>query len=262
MPQFSEAHSDRSLEMFRMLGFAPGAAWGEGGAQSGSDRGLQLGPLLELTGLKQLNWGGGLQRIAAMVFKMIEAKTAGSTRYYGAARRGAKRTPFGFAVGPDQTASIEPASPDGQAATAQVATMDPRELIAGDYTMRFNWQARLDIDDPAYVASEINKFAQGVQSLRTTLERLGVDAPEDEIKLIEQEAEDHPWLRQGMIKLLEMQFANQQGQGGGNPGDPTAAISGAVDTMTGPGGGASGALNADALTGALAGSTGVQYGQA
>lgn len=260
IPAFASEHGDKALELFRMLGFAPGAAWGEGGAQSGSDRGLQLGPLLELTGLKQVNWGGGLSRIAAMALKMVELKSTGTTRYHGVAQRGFKREPFGFNVGESQTASVPVTDDDGFDQTVDLP-MDPKSIFDGEYRIRFNWLARLDQDDPAYVASELNKFAQGTQALRTTLERLGFDSPEDEIKLIEQEAQDHPWLRNGMLKLLEMQFAqSQQGQGGGQPFDPTAAIDDASATMSGPGGGDSGALNADALSGSLDGGVSTLYG--
>lgn len=217
VPAFAEAHADRVLNFFEMLGFAPKAAWGDGNAGSGSDRGLQLGPMLELTSMKQINWGAGLGRLGSMLFRMIEMKQAGNARYAGVAQRGGRRSPFRLTLGPDAPASkttVQNELGDNQDVPL---SMNPVEIIGGDYNIRFSWPTRLDPDDPAYVASELQKFQAGVQSARTTLEKFGVESPEDELKLIEQENEDHPWLRQGMLKLIEMQLgADQQGANDGS----------------------------------------------
>lgn len=252
VPNFEQAHAERSIKFLQMLGFAPEAAWGDGAAGSGSDRGLQLGPMLELTSMKQINFGSGLSRLASMMYRMVEGQTVEPARYTGVAARGAKRTPFNFSFGPG-AASLE-TSDGGE------LPMTPKELFDGDYKIRFSWPTRLDPDDPAYVASELNKFTSGVQSARTTLEKFGVESPEDELKLIEQENDDHPWLRQGMLKLIEMQLgASQQGQNDGSQNTAADPYGAATATMTSKDGKA---LDGDAMSGALPSSFGVLSGQA
>jgi hypothetical protein len=239
VPTFASEHRASAVQFLQMLGFAPPAAWGDGAAGSGSDRGLQLGPMLELTMMKQLNFGAGLSRLGAMCFRMVEKMQAGSASYSGTVqKRGATR---GF------TMTLDP------------QTTDPSELIGKDYEIRFSWPSRLDPDDPAFVASELNKFVTGAQSLRTTLERLGFEAPEDEMRLIEQESRDHPWLRQGMLKLLEMQFnSSQQGQNDGSQ-NQTADFGSALGTMMSKDGQA---LDGDAMAGQLPGGVGTPFGGA
>ena len=91
----------------------------------------------------------------------------------------------------------------------------------------------------------------------------GVQRPEDELKLLESEAEQYPWLRQGMLKLLEMQFGqDQQGANDGSQNQPSGAdaMSGMLGQMTDNG---TSALDADAGAGALpGGGVGTLYGAA
>lgn len=265
VPAFEEAHAGRALTMLQDLGFSPPASWGAGGAGSGSDRGLQLAPAVELAQMKQVNWGSGLSRLGGMLFQMIEQKQVGATTYRGVARSGFQRKPFSLTLDSKAAPDTEVTGEGTPDEYEIVKPRNPKELFAGDYCIEFSWQNRNDPDDPAYVASELNKFAQGVQSLQTTLERLGVQAPEDELKLIEDEAQKHPWLRQGMMKLLELQFAQASGQGAGGGGDQRSSadlMTEALGTMTGGGGGTSGALDGDAATAALPGATKTLYGQA
>jgi hypothetical protein len=258
MPSFSVEHGQRAFDLLERLGFAPPAAWGSIGAQSGSDRGLQLQPLFELTALKQKNWSAGLSRLGRMVFETIDKKGGTKATYAGVHRSGAKRKSFAITLGTEAPAQGLVDEMTGEAVDLPTS---PKELFSGDYRVRFEFASRIDFDDPAYVASELNKFAQGVQSARTTLERLGFPAPEDELKLIEQEAEQFPWLRQGMIKLLEMQL--NQSQQGANDGsqnfDPAEAQMGAMGMMQTKDGAS---LDADAATSALQGGVGQLYGGA
>lgn len=274
-PDFLPAHADRAMEFLRMVGFAPPAAWGDAGATSGSDRGLQLQPLLELTAMKQSNWSQGLQRLFYIGFKMLEKQSGpgDNTYYHGEVRKGPRRKafilgPFGDGVKPMQA---NPNTLQPEAVPALGAEMDPtmellelprspKELFQGDYTIRFEWNNQIDPDDPAQIASLLNEFAQGTMSLRTYLERRGYNNPEDEIKLIQQEAEQFPWIRDGVLKMLQMQFdADQSGQGGGNMSQ-APGIGGAAQSMAG---GNTRATDADMLGGALpGGGTGTPYGAA
>lgn len=256
MPGFHKEHMERGIEFLKMLGFTPNAAWGLGGAGSGTDRGLQLQPMLEYTAMKQLNWSAGLTRLFGMSFKMIEQNMTGKNTLRGAKNAsGGRKLPFVLQLGPE----VEPATTQvTEQTTGMPETVElprtPKELFDGDYEVRFAWKNHVDPDDPQYVMSEMNKFKQGAQSLETTLENLGFQAPEDEMKRIENEAERFPWINQGMIALLKAQLDQQggggQGEGGGPPSDDAGAVAGGMETMMGGGGGAGGALNADAATAA------------
>lgn len=268
MPQFHETHSGRAMDFFKMVGFVPDAAWGLPGSGSGSDRGLQLQPLLEYTGMKQLNWDAGLSRLFGYAYRMIESQTRGKATYRGSMPRGSgattSRLSFAMQLGPD----VDPLQEQGTDPTGLPFTVvlprTPRELFDGDYSVRFNWRNRIDPDDPSYVMSEVNKFSQGLQSMQTTLENLGVPAPEEEMRRLEAEAERFPWVNQGLVSMLIAQNRSGQGVGGGGSApDMAGGVAGAVATMTGAGGGESGALNADAAASALGPSgAGTMYGSA
>ncbi len=215
MPSFSEGHNDRAMDMLKMLGFAPDAAWGLPGSGSGTDRGLQLQPLLEYTAMKQLNWQAGLARLFGYAYQIFEKKQIGSTKISGGIpSRSGRRTPFSFVVGPTDQPLTAPGETgaDGYAETVELPTT-AKELFDGDYCVRFNWRNRVDPEDPQYVMSELNKFQQGIQSMETSLENLGVQAPEDEMKRIEKEAERFPWINDGRVAMLTAQMrGNAQGR--------------------------------------------------
>lgn len=263
MPSFAEGHADRAMQMMKMLGFAPDAAWGLPGSGSGTDRGLQLQPLLEYTAMKQLNWQSALARLFSMSYRMMEKKMVGNSTYRGASvSKTGNRAAFAFVIGPDAkpTTSL---TEDQEGMPMEVELPNtPKEVFDGDYGVRFVWRNRVDPEDPQYVASELNKFQSGVQSMETTLENLGVQAPEDEMRRIEKESERFPWINDGRVRLLMAQLSGgAQGNGGGAP--PDTSMGGAVDTFGSTGGGGqSGALNTDALSGALSGGVGTPYGAA
>lgn len=255
IPNFTAEHAQQAVEFLKMLGFSPAADWGESGATSGSDRSLQLAPAFQLSGLKQINWSAGLGRLFEGAFKVMERKQTKPAYVSGVAHsnstRASERFGFKFPTPTEDTADI---SAEGLPETAE-------ELFGGDYTVSFAWQNKIDPEDPAYVASELNKFQQGAQSLETTLENLGCKAPEEEMKRIEAEADRFPWIRQGQIAMLKAQAQNAgQGEGGGAPFGP-GDLGGAIDTMSTPDGQA---LDTDALTSSLpsGGGVGTPYGAA
>ncbi len=260
VPQFASDHMSRAMEMFKMLGFAPDAAWGAGFSGSAADRGLMLQPLVEFTAMKQLNWEAGLGRLFAMAYRMLESKLTGTATYRGSkpSSVGNRRLPFSFQLG-SKLDPLQQQAPAGPEDAAGGFGMDggemislprtPKELFDGDYEVRFLWNNRIDPDDPSYVLSELNKFQHGAQSLETTLERLGFEAPQDEMKRIETEADRFPWINQGMVALIRAQLSSgAQGDGGGPPADPTGDLGQATDTASTAGGGA---LGADAAAQAL-----------
>ena len=265
MPAFATEHASRVMDLMKMVGFAPDAAWGMPGSGSGTDRGLQLQPLMEYTAMKQLNWQAGLAKLFAMGFKMCEKSATGKRKVYGRSTdRAGRQTAFRFIFGTEAEAKLlEQQDFQGMPIDPLQLPQTPVELFDGDHEVRVTWRNRIDPDDPSFVVSEMNKFTQGAQSLETTLENLGVAAPEEEMVRIEKEADRFPWINQGMVALLKAQLSqNQQGAGGGPAPDAGAASMDAAAMMSGGGGGPSGALNMDAGLAAQPGQSGVMYGGA
>lgn len=266
MPSFADRHAEQIMDLFKMLGFAPDASWGAGDTRSGTDRGLQLQPLRELTAHKQANWSEGLSRLASYVFRMTEKMQVHTATYRGSRPGTTPNSRSAFMpvqLGPQ----LDPALGQAESDTGELSEFEmPRnakDLFGGDYTMRFVWQNRIDPDDPAFVLSEINKFVQGVQSLETTLDRLGFQAPEDEIRRLEDEAERMPWLRQGMIALTIAALRQQGGEGpgqGAGGGATTDVAGGVLDALGMMGTKDGDAQAANAMTSAIPGSTGQLYG--
>lgn len=265
MPGFLSEHQAQGMDFFKMLGFTPDAAWGMPGSSSGQDRGMQLQPLLEYTAMKQMNWQRGLARLFEYAFRMVEQKMVGTSTYRGTKPNGpaGQTKSFAFRFGPDAE-TISSVQNETDPLTGDPVILDfprnPRELFDGDYSVRFVWRNRLDPDDPSFITSELSKFSQGAQSLKTTLERLGVEAPEDEMRRLESESKRFPWVNQGTLALLLAQLkAGEQGQGGGNPGDSMATDNAQALDQMGNAGGAG--APADAQLGALPGApSGPQYG--
>ena len=268
MPSFHADHLKQATDLFKMVGFTPDAAWGMPGSGSGSDRGLQLQPLLEYTGMKQMNWSAGMSRLYGYVFQMVEQKTTGTKSYSGVVpgKRDGQGSPYKFLFGPGAASAEGEETNDIGLPMPVDLPMTPKEVFDGEYGINVKWRNRIDPDDPQYVMSEMNKFTQGAQSLQTTLENLGVQAPEDEMRRIEKEAERFPWINQGMVALLKQQMSgNQQGQGGGgSEADMGAGVDDAMASMMSEGGGGgSGSLNADAAISAQGpGASGIPYGGA
>ena len=263
IPDFLPSHVDQALKYFEMLSFSPPAAWGAAGSTSGSDRGLQMQPQFELTALKQLNWASGLQRLFSRCFRMICTKQITAATYRGEVQTmgGHRRSPFTLILEPD---AFDDPDIDAFSQDEEIVAMLPRDPIAlfnGDFGVDFVWQNRIDPDDPVFVNTEIQKYVGGIQSLKTTLERLGATSPEDEMKRIEEEAERFPWQRDGVIKLLLAQLGQEgggQGAGGGAPQDPMAMAMEAGNMMQNSNGAA---MDVDAGFAGM-GAPGVPYGGA
>jgi hypothetical protein len=274
MPAFAAQHQDLVMELIKWLGFAPDAAWGEGSAGSGSDRNLQLQPMLELTAMKQTNWSAGLARLFAMAYKMMERKMADRAYVRGSVQNGHKRQPFNFPFGP----GVDPVSVPNPAFNTEtdegIAEEEyfefprtPEELFQKDYSVRFHWANRIDPDDPGYVMSELAVFAHGGQSLETLLERLGRENPEDEMRRIENESKRFPWVNDGRVRLIIAQMAQMQaassgagqGAGGGAPPDAAGGLAAALGMMGTKDGRA---MDQDAGTRALPSATGEYTGGA
>lgn len=255
VPEFGTGtveHLQMMREALNDLSSTPPASWGTLGASSGSDRALQLAPQAEMTALKQINWSAGYRRLNKMILTLIRDKTMGEVKFVGQHVRRHAITPFTITLNATQTNQPveDPNFVDEQGVPIPMP-QTPAEVIGDNLGTQVVWERRLDRDDPEYILAELNKFQQGVQSLKTTLDHLGVENPEDEMKLIEEEADRFPWLRSGMIALIKESIAAQgQGDGGSGGGD----LAGGLASLMNAGGGRSGAFNQDAMKRGLSGS--------
>lgn len=230
MPAYTSEHTKTIVDLFKMFSFAPDAAWGQGGSLTGADRALQLMPQLELTALKQLNFSSGLQRLYRQAFRLMETQTERAVRYRGVipTKAGTARAFEPMLLGP----GVAPGKFRVPGPTEEFVEVPRslRDIFDGDYDLRVVYANRIDPDDPTYVVSELSKFRQGAQSLETTLENLGVNVPEDEMRRIENEAGRFPWLNAGMIALTKAQVA-ATGQGAGGGGDQSAPFDASLDPL-------------------------------
>ena len=272
-PPFVDAHQQVMQQAMNDLGFTPPAAWGNGAnTTSGSERQMQMFPQGELAALKQANLSYGLCRLNEMLLQLWEKKAPDSGTYRGVRRSGATSRRYQLQTG-DQAQPPQPPAADltvdpgidpesgqpdmfadpGQPENAPMPRT-PKEIIDGDYCNAVLFSAHLDVEDPQFVMAEINKFNAGIQSAQTTLERLGFQAPEDELQLVEQESERMPWVRQGMIALLQLQLEASMAQGTGGPemGGDNADAMAAMSSMT-DGQNQGGAVDFDALSSAMNG---------
>ena len=210
---------------------------------------MQMLPQIELARQKQVNMRWALEKVDELMLRMAERNALGRQTYRGTQKRDGVSRSFRMDLGPAV-----------QAPQGLDVEMTLPKLIASDYDSEVVFTDHLDVWDPQYVLSELNRFSQGAQSLQTTLERLGVPDPIDEMNLIQAEAEAMPWLRSGMIALIEKQLGADQPQGAGSapedamsaPGGPGGPAAG-LESMMGPSGGSG--SGTDALTMALNGSS-------
>jgi hypothetical protein len=213
-PSFVSEHLDMAHRAMLEVGFTTTASWSSaeaGASTSGSESGMRLQPTVELARLKQVNMSWALARVNEIILQIAERKILPDD---GLSYRGALPLPNGRV----QPFKIKLGGvPDGQLPEEflQIADTSLPTAIDGNYDTNVIFTDRLDVYDPQYALSELSKFTQGAQSLRTTLENLGCQDPDNEIGQIVKEAEQNPWMRSGMIELIKQQIE----QGGGGGGD-------------------------------------------
>ena len=245
-PSFIEAHTAAARDWISELGFVPRAGWSvdqTGQATSGSERGMQLQPSVELARLKQGNMVWGLERVNEIILRIAEQKISPSDglTYRGRLRTSQSRSqPFKVKLGGTGGGDTLPKE------FQDIENTSLPHAIDGDYETTVVFTDRLDMYDPTFIQSELTKFSQGAQSLRTTLENTGCTDPDNEILQIAQEAQDYPWMRQGMIALIKAQLDQQQAAQGdsGQPEPPEDDGSGdlPMDALGMGGGGGSGSM--------------------
>jgi hypothetical protein len=231
-PAFIDEHLDMAHRSMLEVGFTTTASWASSdgaAATSGNEGGMRLQPTVELARLKQVNLAWALARVNEIILRIAEKKILPED---GLAYRGnlplpnGRTQPFKLKTGgvPDDTLPEQ---------FRDIADTSLPTAIDGNYETSIVFTDRLDMYDPQYALSELSKFTQGAQSLRTTLENLGCQDPDNEIGQIVKEAEQNPWMRQGMIALIKQQLDAQNQGGGAMPPGPDAAMPGGVGPETG-----------------------------
>jgi len=83
-----------------------------------------------------------------------------------------------------------------------------KKIIKGNYNMEIQWENRMPRDDSIYIANELQKQAARTQSRFTTMKRLGVKSPQDEMALIAWQ-ERHPLLMSPESEIQHKVLNNQ-----------------------------------------------------
>lgn len=143
-----------------------------GSVNTGPALAAQFQPVLTTVEAKRMEWESGLQNLKAMLLEVQEG--------IGASKA------LGQAV-VNQSIKSENDS-DGELVDLSGAD------ISGLRDVQIHWPGMLPKDEYEQARLEMEKAAQGIQSIYTTLEKLGVEYPDDEIARIRMENTD-PTLR-------------------------------------------------------------------
>lgn len=144
----------------------------QGAINTGPSVSAQFAPQLSSVDMKRIDWTNGLRELFAMLLQVQEDIGAS--------------TALGEAV-INQTRKSENNS-DGK--LVKLSGKD----INGLRDVSINWPGVLPKDNIEAARFEMEKMNGGLQSLYTTLEKLGEDYPDDEIARVRMENQD-PWLR-------------------------------------------------------------------
>lgn len=144
----------------------------QGSVNTGPSLAAQFQPTLSTIDKKRLAWEAGLSRLLAMMAEIAES--IGDSKVLGKAVINQRVKSADFADGDEIDLS--------------------GKQINGLRDVTISWPGILPSDDVAAARLEMEKAAQGLQSIYTTLERFGVEFPDDEIARIRMENTD-PALR-------------------------------------------------------------------
>lgn len=212
----------------------------QGSINTGPALDVQFQPLLSTIQKKRKEWEIGLKGLMAMLLQIQE--DIGESRALGqavvlASSKTADAVPGNEQMGPTQ---------DGMMVMLSGAD------IKGLRDVSISWPGVLPKDDFAASRLEMEKLSAGMQSVYTTMEKLGEEYPNDEIQRIRRENEDPslrgekvaqqtramtPLIKQQQdqqFQMMQQQMAEQQAmqaQQGGQPG--MGAMGGMGQDMTG-----------------------------
>lgn len=147
---------------------------------------VQFAPVLATIEKKRAEWTVGLKRLLAMLLEVQEG--IGDSKALGLAVVNSKvKTADAMPV----TAGED--GPYGNSQEGELVSLSGLD-IAGLRDVVINWPGVLPADDFAAARLEMEKAAQGLQSIYTTLEKLGTEYPDDELARVRMENDD-PSLR-------------------------------------------------------------------
>jgi len=173
---------------------------GQGGGSVNTGASLQVNftNVTATLSLKQASWQQGLQRVLGQMLTL--GSTMGDIGVWS----------------------------DNLSSSSKEGKMLSGETIGAHRRVKIIWPGLMPKDSEAAARLEIEKMTAGVQSRYTTMENLGVEFPEDELQRIVEEQKSQELNPQGQANLMRgkaaLTAAEAKAQGGGAPGDPTAAV--------------------------------------
>lgn len=185
-----------------------------GSVNTGTALAAQFQPVLSSIEKKRKEWENGLKLLMSMLLETQER--IGDSKALGVA-----------AI--NQTSKSQHA-PDGE-----LVPLSGKDIM-GLRTITLSWPGVLPKDDSEAARLEMEKVAQGIQSIYTTMEKLGEEYPDDEIARIRMENQDPnlrgekvaeqlraqtPLLKQQMDQEFQMQAMGGAPEMGGAPMPPT-----------------------------------------
>lgn len=184
-----------------------------GSVNTGNSLDRQLLPISSSLEEKKRAWEPGLQRIAAQLLSLTQHKD--TTNDYGQA--------------------LVPSTDKSLSGSSQNADfIDLTNKTVGEYRDTvILWQDTIAGNDVAKVQTEIMKYQAGVQSLYTTMERIGVQFPYDEMDRLKEErtdAELNPATANDTLRTAAQATAAMGDGSGGAPGGGVGPDGAAVPT--------------------------------
>jgi hypothetical protein len=170
MPSVVELEQTFRLAILETAGMNEVALQGitTGSINTGPALAAQFQPVLSTIEKKRLAWQTGLELLFAMLLEVQE--TIGDSKALGQA-----------VINETEKSSK---SPSGE--LVDLSGLD----IKGLREVNINWPGVLPKDDTEAARLELEKMSQGVQSMYTTMEKLGEEFPDDELARIRMEAQD------------------------------------------------------------------------
>lgn len=170
----------------------------QGSINTGPALAAQYQPVLATVDKKRSSWEDGLRQLSAMLLQIQE--DIGDSKVLGEAVVGA--TTKSKDAAPVPSADV----PDGASAPEDgVLVALSGKDISGLRDITISWPGVLPKDDDTATRIEIEKFEKGLQSLYTTLEKLGEEYPDDEIARIRMENEDPSLKGQQVAEQMKAQ---------------------------------------------------------
>lgn len=198
-PVETTGHMDRTLSSIQDLTFLGEAGFGAmRSGTSGIAARIALTPFEQALELKLPHRVSLLKRACSFILRVFRTKMKSDQEFVGWINRQHQRF--------------------------DAVVLGPQD-IPDDYFVDIRYGNLLPRDDSAFEQNEGYKYKLGMQSLRSTLDNIGVDDPDLEIRLIRQELQDailHPENKIAQIKLKQAEAELQQTTLGGQQNLPTA----------------------------------------